>query len=119
MLPHCYLKMYTKMLLEDSTSAAKRFHQETAELLLSLRQQELCSLWPSRAAKFVVCVPTFKFRIVTLCHVSLDVFYPNLFHPPTLSKRRSRYCMTNILQIQAPQTAEIWIVVEIKIRGTS
>ena len=83
MLPHCYLKMYTKMLLEDSTSAAKRFHQETAELLLSkgssLRQQELCSLWPSRAAKFVVCVPTFKFRIVTLCHVSLDVFYPNLF----------------------------------------
>ena len=48
MLPHCYLKMYTKMLLEDSTSAAKRFHQETAELLLSKEARALQSLAVTR-----------------------------------------------------------------------
>ena len=107
--PRCYLKTQ-RVQRNDST---KRLQS-----CCSRKRQELCSLWPSRAAKFVV-VPTLKFRIVTLCHVSLDVFYPNLFNLPTLSKRRSPYCVTNILQIQTPQTAEIWIVVEIKIRGTT
>ena len=119
MLPHCYLKMYTKMLLEDSTSCSETIPPRDCRAVALERGKSLCSLWPSRAAKFVV-VPTLKFRIVTSCHV-----FPRCFLSQFVSSSDIVEKEITILHDQhlanpnATKQQRFGELLKIKIRGTT